>query len=290
MPDTGALPTSSGRCLLSSKPVMRAVQCGIWRSRVYASQLALLLMLVVASLTTCILPTSHPKRSSSRSALRPGACPLDTLIIAVGSAATPDITAKRSDGSEVAGARYHTAPTTRCLGIVWDSTGQIDSPGTERKTPVRLPAMICINCSTPIPDDSYFCMACGADVSDPTRATTASLDDAGVVRMVGLLRQETEGESEMDRELGRGGMSAGYLATEIHLTRKVAIKVLPPELTFGDGAIERFRREAQTAAGPERPNPSAHINCARDRLLWTSLWWLTDRASTVSNTMRRSSE
>jgi hypothetical protein len=43
-----------------------------------------------------------------------------------------------------------------------------------------------------------------------------------------------------------------YLAEEVHLSRKVAIKVLPPELTFGHG-VDRFMREAKTAAALDHP-------------------------------------
>ncbi len=97
--------------------------------------------------------------------------------------------------------------------------------------------------------------------------------------MVGLLRQETEGEFEIDRELGRGGMAAVYLATEIHLKRKVAIKVLPPELTFGEGAIERFRREAQTAAALDHPNiiPIYRISTGED-LFWYTMKYVEGRS------------
>lgn len=114
--------------------------------------------------------------------------------------------------------------------------------------------MDCPTCTTPIPDDAHFCMSCGADVSDPTGITTASLDAVGTAQIMKILREEAAGEYEIDREIGRGGMAIVYLATDIHLKRKVAIKVLPPELTFGESATARFRREAQTAAGLDHPN------------------------------------
>ena len=41
-----------------------------------------------------------------------------------------------------------------------------------------------------------------------------------------LLKKETQGEFEIEGLLGRGGMAMVYLATEVHLSRKVAIKVL----------------------------------------------------------------
>jgi len=68
-----------------------------------------------------------------------------------------------------------------------------------------------------------------------------------------LLKEDTKGEYIIGDLLGRGGMAMVYLAEEVHLARKVAIKVLPPELTFGHG-VERFKREAKTAAGLDHPN------------------------------------
>ncbi|MDH4046330.1 MAG: serine/threonine protein kinase, partial [Gemmatimonadota bacterium] len=68
-----------------------------------------------------------------------------------------------------------------------------------------------------------------------------------------LLRKETVGQYRIQHLLGKGGMAVVYLAQEVHLSRNVAIKVLPPELTFGHG-VERFKREAKTAAALDHPN------------------------------------
>ena len=56
----------------------------------------------------------------------------------------------------------------------------------------------------------------------------------------------------IERELGGGGMSRVFLATETALDRRVVIKVLPPEL---EGAVstERFRREMLLAAQLQHP-------------------------------------
>src|SRR5207249_6690452 len=58
----------------------------------------------------------------------------------------------------------------------------------------------------------------------------------------------------IERLIGRGGMAVVFLARDLQLDRKVAIKVLPPELTFGPGLIERFKREARTAATLDHPH------------------------------------
>jgi serine/threonine protein kinase len=142
--------------------------------------------------------------------------------------------------------------------------------------------MRCTHCASSLPEGSGFCTNCGADVRDPASATTPSLDDAGVAKLTRLLREETAGEYEIERELARGGMGVVFLATEIQLRRRVAIKVLPPALTFGAGAIERFRREARTAAALDHPNiiPIYRVS-AGGELLWYSMKLLEGRSLDV---------
>ena len=53
---------------------------------------------------------------------------------------------------------------------------------------------------------------------------------------------------ELESEIGRGGMSVVYRARDVRLNRPVAIKVLPPELSYDAAVRARFTREAQTAA------------------------------------------
>ena len=62
------------------------------------------------------------------------------------------------------------------------------------------------------------------------------------------------GRYSLERELGRGGMGAVFLARDIKLDRLVAIKVLPPELAVRPELRERFLRETRTAASFSHPN------------------------------------
>src|SRR5882762_4378667 len=57
----------------------------------------------------------------------------------------------------------------------------------------------------------------------------------------------------VERELGGGGMSRVFVAQERGLGRRVAVKVLPPELAAAV-SIERFRREIQLAASLQHPH------------------------------------
>jgi serine/threonine protein kinase len=68
------------------------------------------------------------------------------------------------------------------------------------------------------------------------------------------LQAATLGEFEIKRELGRGGMAAVYLAHDLALDIKVALKVMAPGIMMGEGMIERFRLEAVTVAKLSHPN------------------------------------
>ncbi len=63
------------------------------------------------------------------------------------------------------------------------------------------------------------------------------------------------GQYEIREMLGMGGMSAVYRAHQASLMRDVALKVLPPSFSSQTGTLERFLREARTAAALEH----AHI-------------------------------
>ena len=57
----------------------------------------------------------------------------------------------------------------------------------------------------------------------------------------------------LERERGRGGMAAVYLARDLRHDRRVAVKVLRPELAAAIGA-ERFLAEIKTTASLQHPH------------------------------------
>ncbi len=61
------------------------------------------------------------------------------------------------------------------------------------------------------------------------------------------LNAALEGRDRIESELGEGGMATVYLAEDIKHERKVALKVLKPELAAVVGA-ERFLAEIKTTA------------------------------------------
>jgi tRNA A-37 threonylcarbamoyl transferase component Bud32/tetratricopeptide (TPR) repeat protein len=75
----------------------------------------------------------------------------------------------------------------------------------------------------------------------------------------------------LERELGGGGMSRVYVATELALGRKVVVKVLPPEMGAGLNA-ERFRREIQLAASLQHPHVVPLLAAGRSAdLVWYTM-------------------
>jgi serine/threonine-protein kinase len=63
-----------------------------------------------------------------------------------------------------------------------------------------------------------------------------------------------DGRYRVIRKLGTGGMASVYLAEDQELGRRVAIKLLDERHAQDDQFVERFRREAESAAGLSHPN------------------------------------
>ena len=70
---------------------------------------------------------------------------------------------------------------------------------------------------------------------------------------VARLNDTLEGRYVIERELGEGGMATVYLADDVKHERKVALKVLKPELAAVIGA-ERFLVEIKTTANLQHPH------------------------------------
>ncbi|MFL5620985.1 MAG: protein kinase domain-containing protein [Gemmatimonadaceae bacterium] len=67
------------------------------------------------------------------------------------------------------------------------------------------------------------------------------------------MQRELADRYRIERELGGGGMSRVFLATDESLGRRVVIKVLPPTLA-ASLSVERFRREVELGAALQRPH------------------------------------
>jgi len=80
------------------------------------------------------------------------------------------------------------------------------------------------------------------------------MDEAKLDGLAGRLAEVLDGSYVIEGEIGRGGMGVVYSARDQQLKRRVAIKLLPPELAFRQEIKKRFIREAQTAARLSHPH------------------------------------
>ncbi len=64
----------------------------------------------------------------------------------------------------------------------------------------------------------------------------------------------TIGNFRIERQLGSGAMGEVFLAIQVSMDRRVALKVLPQTLTRDTRTVERFRREVRMSARLEHPN------------------------------------
>jgi len=104
----------------------------------------------------------------------------------------------------------------------------------------------CPSCEAEAQTGARFCPQCAAALPSESAAAQDPLR-AALESAIGF-------QYRIERMLGRGGMGAVYLAHELALDREVAIKVLPPERGETRDGLERFRREARTAARLNHPH------------------------------------
>jgi serine/threonine-protein kinase len=86
------------------------------------------------------------------------------------------------------------------------------------------------------------------------------------------LRRALGDDYELLDLLGTGGFGRVYRVRDLHLERQVALKVLQPLLTRDPEVVERFRREAQLAAGLRHPHiVNIYDIGGRSGLLWYTM-------------------
>lgn len=124
--------------------------------------------------------------------------------------------------------------------------------------------MRCQSCQSALPDDAQFCASCGLPTSrhasdattqiglqQQTNADAPRSTDEQIDRRVGLV---LDSKYKLIESLGEGGMGSVFRAERLHIGDEVAVKLLHRDLVREQHALERFRREARTAAQIRHPN------------------------------------
>ncbi|MEP7326987.1 MAG: protein kinase [Gemmatimonadota bacterium] len=109
----------------------------------------------------------------------------------------------------------------------------------------------CPSCNTPVPLEARFCLHCGRPTVPEPIASASRVP--GNASQLARLTAALADHYRIERELGQGGMATVYLAEDPKHHRKVALKVLRPELAAVIGA-ERFLKEIETTANLQHPN------------------------------------
>jgi serine/threonine-protein kinase len=159
---------------------------------------------------------------------------------------------------------------------------ELRRPSELRPTCPRAIERLVLRALKPAPEDRYLTAAEALEdlASDAgtfeTRAVgvgkraPGGLEDRA--RWEKSLRRALGDDYELLELLGSGGFGRVYRVRDLHLEREVALKVLHPSLTQDPEVVERFRREAQLAAGLNHPNiVNIYDIAGRSGLIWYTM-------------------
>ena len=105
-------------------------------------------------------------------------------------------------------------------------------------------------------DNAQSCSTCGVSLARISAATQTAIpqttDENSHIATThehdSRLGQILDSKYQLLEQLGAGGMGTVYRARRLHIGDEVAVKLLHPDLLRQEQAVERFRREARSAA------------------------------------------
>src|SRR5438094_35962 len=149
----------------------------------------------------------------------------------------------------------HAAPLQRMASPTAPPLHRVLGPRIFRAVTTQL---TCPSCRAEIPSGSAFCPACGTP--SPTVITNelaaAAVPAAGLagVPTAQRLARALGSKYEVRRLVGRGGFAEVYELWDKDLDRRLACKVLHPEIAWTPGMLARFRQEAKALARLQHPS------------------------------------
>lgn len=129
--------------------------------------------------------------------------------------------------------------------------------------------MRCQGCQEVLAEDAQFCGSCGVSTARHSRDAATQVDVQQTTNddgdrpftneqhappqdaRLGLI---LDSKYKLIESLGQGGMGSVFRAQRLHIGDEVAVKLLHRDLVREQKALERFRREARTAAMIRHPN------------------------------------
>ena len=123
-----------------------------------------------------------------------------------------------------------------------------------RETPL-LTLLVCSSCHTSLAAETPHCPNCGPE--GPAlipREEGALWSDEPDPDVPGRLASALGRHYEVTRFLGRGGFAEVYEVRDTDLQRRLAVKVMRPDIAWTGGALSRFKQEARAIARLNHPN------------------------------------
>ncbi len=113
-----------------------------------------------------------------------------------------------------------------------------------------MPEHACPTCQTPVPESALFCPQCGTR----TGIGDSRVQPGGGSDVPSRLARALGDKYQVRRLLGEGGFAQVYEVWDTDLQRRLAVKVLKPDIAWSAGMLERFRQECRSIARLTHPN------------------------------------
>jgi Protein kinase domain/zinc-ribbon domain len=113
-----------------------------------------------------------------------------------------------------------------------------------------MPDHSCPTCQTPVPESALFCPQCGTR----TGLGDSRVQPGGGSDVPSRLARALGDKYQVRRLLGEGGFAQVYEVWDTDLQRRLAVKVLKPDIAWSSGMLDRFRQECRSIARLTHPN------------------------------------